>query len=225
MSADELTRRAMLGRASTGLFVAGFSQAPAPGAEETPRAAVQAGRVVNAAALGVDATGRGDAAPALQRAIDELAPTGGVLYLPAGRYRIDRTLVWQNRENARAPGISIQGDGMHSTILRSGVRSGPVLRIRGVRETAPVNTSFFWGGGLRDLTIEGDNGGPEQHGLEVLGWYYGEISNCHFVGLGGDGIRALVDLGGQRQSRLHLVELSSSAASGSSGSGDGDFAT
>jgi hypothetical protein len=176
----------------TGVLAAGLGQAWAGGS--AAQRAPLVGRVVDAASLGADPTGREDAAPALQRAIDQLAPTGGTLYLPAGRYRIGRTLVWQNPANARAPGISIQGDGMHSTVLRSAIRSGPLLRVRGVPTAGPVDTTFFWGGGLRDLTVEGDNAGPEQHGLEVLGWYYGEIENCNFVGLGGDGIRAAVDL-------------------------------
>ncbi len=28
----------------------------------------------------------------------------------------------------------------------------------------------------------------------MLGWYYGEIANCNFIRLGGDGIRSVVDL-------------------------------
>jgi Pectate lyase superfamily protein len=183
----------MLGRTGATLFLAGAAEAAAAAQTQTG-GAPQGQRVLDVRALGADPSGAQDSAPALQRAIDEIAPTGGIIYIPSGRYRIGRTLLWQNRENARAPGISIQGDGMHSTVLLSAISSGPVLRVRGVRSTGPVNTSFFWGGGIRDLTIQGDNGGAEQHGLEVLGWYYGEIRNCHFVGLGGDGIRAVVDL-------------------------------
>lgn len=192
MSTERLTRRALLGRASTGVLAIGF--APVLASEAAAQQAPTIGRVIDIRSLGVDANGREDVAPQLQQAIDELAPTGGTIYLPAGRYRIGRTLVWENPRNARAPGIAIRGDGMHSTVLRSAVRDGPLLRVRGVPTRGPVNTTFFWGGGLRDLTIEGNNDGPEQHGLEVLGWYYGEIANCNFVRLGGDGIRAVTDL-------------------------------
>jgi hypothetical protein len=66
--------------------------------------------------------------------------------------------------------------------------------VRGVKSSGHVDTSFVWGGGIRDLTLQGNYGGADQHGVEVLGWYHGEINNCHFVGLGGDGIRAVTDL-------------------------------
>ena len=188
---DIVTRRGMLGHFGAGALLAGMSAQEAMASQAMPEP--DARRVYNVADAGADRTGASNSSTAFQRAIDELASTGGVIYAPAGQYRIDRTLVWANRENARAPGILFQGDGMHATALISTIASGPVLRVRGVRASGPVDTSFFWGGGLRDLTVRGDYGGPEQHGLEVLGWYYGEIRNCHFVALGGDGIRALVD--------------------------------
>jgi hypothetical protein len=192
LSVQRLSRRTMLGRLGTGVLAAGASQVLPRTVAAQGRPPV--GRIVDVQSLGADSSGREDSAPALQRAIDEVAPTGGIIYLPAGRYRIARTLVWHNRGTGRAPGITFQGDGMHSTVLLSAIGSGPVLRVRGTPSSAPAGTTFFWGGGLRDLTIEGGNGGPEQHGLDVLGWYYGEIENCNFVRLGGDGIRATVDL-------------------------------
>jgi hypothetical protein len=79
-------------------------------------------------------------------------------------------------------------------VLQSEIASGPLLRVRGVRTTPPVATTFFWGGGIRDLTLRGNGGGADQHGVEVLGWYHGEINNCQFTGFGGDGIRAATDL-------------------------------
>lgn len=192
MVTDWFTRRAMLGQMGTGALLTGAGAVG--GAQGQAAADTAARRVVNVVDAGGDRTGRTDSSTAFQRAIEMLAPTGGVLYIPAGEYRIERTLLWQNGENKRAPGILFQGDGQHSTVLSSRIQSGPLLRVRGVRNTAPVDTSFFWGGGIRDLTIRGTGEGSSQHGLEILGWYYGEIQNCHFVGLGGDGIRALTDL-------------------------------
>lgn len=190
---DPFTRRAMLRQVGAGMLIGGATALPGEAvAQSAAQPAVP--RTVNVAELGADKTGQHDASPAFQRAIDELAATGGVLYIPAGTYRIDTTLLWRNGENRRAPGILFRGDGMHSTVLQSGIRSGPILRVRGVRETGPVDTSFFWGGGLRDLTLRGTGTDAGQHGLEILGWYYGEIQNCHFVAFGGDGIRALTDL-------------------------------
>jgi len=191
MVADWFTRRAMLGQMGTGALLSGAGAVG--GAQGQAAAETAARRVVNVVEAGGDRTGRTDSSTAFQRAIEMLAPTGGVLYVPAGEYRIERTLLWQNGENRRAPGILFQGDGPHSTVLSSRIQAGPLLRVRGVRNTAPVDTSFFWGGGIRDLTIRGTGEGAGQHGLEVLGWYYGEIQNCHFVALGGDGIRAVTD--------------------------------
>jgi len=187
------TRRTMLGNFGSGLLAGGVGMAApaAASAEETGVAGAR--RVVNVVERGADRTGQADSSPAFQQAIDAIAPTGGIVYIPAGQYRLDRTLTWLNRGDARAPGIMFQGDGAYSTVLITTIRSGPLLRVRGVRLTGPVATTFFWGGGLHDLTIRGDNK-EGQHGLEVLGWYYGDIQNCHFVGLGGDGIRAITDL-------------------------------
>ena len=190
---DPFTRRMLLRHAGAGMLLSGAGAASAQDlSPQSPNPA--AGRVLNVVDAGADRTGQSDASAVFQRAIDALAPTGGTLYIPAGEYRIDRTLVWQNRDNRRAPGILFRGDGQHSTVLVSQIRAGPLLRARGVRTTGPVDTSFFWGGGIRDLSLRGTNAGPDQHGLEVLGWYSGEIQNCHFVGFGGDGIRALTDL-------------------------------
>ena len=195
MTTDPYTRRAMLRQAGAGMLFSGAAAVGMAGRAEAQQAApVPVGRVANVATMGADPSGRADASGAFQRAIDELAPTGGTLYIPAGTYRIARTLVWQNGENRRAPGILFKGDGIHSTILLSDISAGPLLRVRGVRTSGPVATTFFWGGGIRDLTFRGNYGGADQHGLEVLGWYHGQIENCYFTALGGDGIRAVTDL-------------------------------
>jgi len=196
---DGYTRRALLGRAGSGLIIAGAVETGAAAQsmaadQSTVRASAPGPRLLNVVALGADPTGQRDSAPALQQAIDEIARTGGTVYIPAGRYRIGRTLLWQNPNNARAPGITLQGDGMHSTVLVSAMEAGPIFKVRGVPAVGPINTTFFWGGGIRDLSFHGDGGRGDQHGLEILGWYYGEIQNCQFLGFGGDGIRALVDL-------------------------------
>ena len=195
MTTDAFTRRAMLRQAGAGMFFSGAAAAGMAGAAKAQEAApAPVGRVANVATMGADASGRSDASAAFQRAIDLLAPTGGTLYIPAGTYKIGQTLVWRNQENRRAPGILFKGDGTHSTVLLSEIASGPLLRVRGVRTTGPVATTFFWGGGIRDLTLRGNYGGADQHGLEVLGWYHGEISNCLITAFGGDGIRVVTDL-------------------------------
>ena len=190
----DVTRRGVLGTIGTGLVLStSASTAQTPGSGVAPQ---MAGRLLNVVQLGADPSGGSDSSAAFQQAIDEVAPTGGTIYVPAGRYVIGRTLTWQNPRNARAPGILFQGDGPHSTVLVAQARSGPLLRVRGVPSRGPISTTFFWGGGIKNLTIEGGGGGGAgQHGLDVLGWYYGEIDNCHFVRLGGHGIQCSVDLG------------------------------
>ncbi|HTU12677.1 MAG TPA: glycosyl hydrolase family 28-related protein [Allosphingosinicella sp.] len=192
MTMQPFSRRALLGQLGAGAVATGGATA-AFAQQAAPAAAPIAGRIFNVVEAGADPTGRRDSSGAFQRGIAELAPNGGTIYIPSGRYRIERTLVWENRQNARAPGLTFRGDAPHSTVLVHAA-AGPLLRVRGVRATPPVNTSFFWGGGIFDLSIQGNFERPDQHGIEVLGWYYGEIHNCHFTGLGGDGIRAVVDL-------------------------------
>ncbi len=151
-------------------------------------------RTINVVDLGADPSGSVDAAPFFQDAIDRLSTTGGVIYIPAGTYRISKTLEWANPKNARMPGIVFQGDSTYSSILHSTVRSGPLLRVRGVPIRGPVSTTFFWGGGIRDLTLQGDTDGTDHDGLEVLGWWYGEIVNCRITGFPRHGIRTVTDL-------------------------------
>lgn len=151
-------------------------------------------RLLNVIALGADPTGRTDASAIFQLAIDALAGTGGIVYIPAGTYSIAKTLAWINPANRRAPGISFQGDSPYSSILRSAIQSGPLLRVRGAPLKGPVSTTFFWGGGIRDLGFEGQHGGPAHDCLEVLGWWHGEIEHCVIRGFSRHGIRAVTDL-------------------------------
>jgi hypothetical protein len=156
-------------------------------------AAKAAANVISVLDTGADPSGTADSSPAFQKAIDALTPNGGTVFIPPGNYHLSHMLEWYNPVNRRQSGILFQGHGVHSTVLTSRIRSGPVLRVRGVPTKPPVDTSFFWGGGIRDLTVQGSGTGQAQHGLEILGWYYGEIVNCRFVNLSGDGIRALID--------------------------------
>lgn len=192
MTTRPFSRRSLLGGGvGTGVLLAGGASAAQSAGGAGP---VAAGRLFNVVEAGADPAGQRDASEAFQRGIDRLAPTGGTIYVPAGRYRIERTLSWENRRSERAPGLTFAGDGPHSTILLHAAGAAPLLRVRGVRSTPPVDTNFFWGGGVADLSIQGVSATDGQHGIETLGWHYGEIRNCHFLALGGDGIRAAVDL-------------------------------
>ncbi|MBQ0941883.1 hypothetical protein KAK07_00905 [Ideonella sp. 4Y16] len=156
--------------------------------------AASAVRSVDVTDLGADRSGQRDASAAFQQAIDQLAEGGGVLRIPAGTYRLERSLSWTLPGTGRTSGISFQGEGMHSTVLRYVGRSGPLLRVRGLPAQGPVSTTFFWGGGLRALTLDGSGAGPECDALELMGWWYGEIEQCRVMGFGRHGIRAVSDL-------------------------------
>lgn len=152
-------------------------------------------RQVNAVDAGADPTGKADSAAAIQSAIDTLAATGGALYFPAGDYRVSRTLKVQNPVNDRSSGILFIGDGMHSTRLRSTVSEGPLLQIRGVPAVGPVNTTFFWGGGIQQMTLDGSAAAKSGHdAIEVMGWWYGELSQLRIHNFSRHGIRATTDL-------------------------------
>lgn len=145
-------------------------------------------------ALGADPTGHKDSSAAFQSAIDQLRDSGGILYVPTGIYTVEKTVEWINTRNVRMPGIVIQGDGPYSSLIRSTVQSGPLLRIRGVAQKGPVITTFFWGGGIRDISFDGKGGGSVHDCLEVMGWWYGELFNCQISNFSRHGIRAMTDL-------------------------------
>lgn len=152
-------------------------------------------RTLDMVDLGADPTGQADATEIIQAAINKLAPTGGTLYFPAGTYLITKTLTWVNPRNARQSGLLFLGDGMHTTILRSRVTDGPLLRARGAPWTGPVSTTFFWGGGVKQLTLDGSDGAQSNHdGIEVLGWWYGELNLVRIRNFSRHGIRAVTDL-------------------------------
>lgn len=173
----------------TGCVAAGVWLSGASGA------VISTARLVNVVELGADPSGKADSAPAIQAAIDRITATGGTVYLPAGNYRIGKTLEWINPAKDRSSGILFLGDGMHSTVLRSAVQSGPLLRVRGVPLQGPVSTTFFWGGGIQQLTLDGSAGAKEGHdGIEVMGWWYGELSQLRIRNFSRHGIRAVTDL-------------------------------
>lgn len=115
--------------------------------------------VLNVQELGADPTGKVDATSIFQAAINQLAGKSGSIYIPAGTYRISRTLECENPVNARASGLLFYGDGEEASVLKSFVQTGPLLRVRGVPRKGPVSTTFFWGGGIRGLRFDGSFGG------------------------------------------------------------------
>ncbi|MDO8330195.1 MAG: glycosyl hydrolase family 28-related protein [Fluviicoccus sp.] len=188
MNRRDILKSSLAGTAGLAASMAGGSAAAMPELGRYGK------RLVNVIDLGAVPDGVTDSAQAFQKAIDALTSTGGIVYIPAGNYVIGSTLIWANPVNRRVSGILFQGDGQHTSTLNSRVKSGPLLRVRGVPRVGPVSTTFFWGGGIHDLGLRGSGGGADHDAVEILGWWNGSIENCLISGFSRHGIRAITDL-------------------------------
>lgn len=184
-----LRRSALRLVARAGLASAGGFVLPSAGA-------VPAGVSVNVVAdFGADPTGTVDSSGSFQLAFDYLLRGGGTLNVPQGVFRIDRTVSLMNSSPLRRSGITVRGVGRYSSIIRSFVGDGPVFDIRGVPSTSVNSTTFFWGGGFHGLGFEAAGAAARGgRGLDVLGWWFGELLDCRFSGYGSDCLRVLSDL-------------------------------
>jgi len=122
-----------------------------------PTLVVTAGRTIVASAVvtdpvyGADATGANNAAPAIQKALDAVAGVnGGVVFLPAGRYRLESGLrvgygttlqgEWREPESA---------DAFAGTVLLACTGSGredgpPLIEVPPHRETGVIGVTVYY---------------------------------------------------------------------------------
>jgi len=99
-------------RDAQGRFLHDFSFAGYKNGEATPGAPADAKLFDVVAGYGGDATGITNAGPAIQAALDAAgAAGGGVVLLPAGRYRVDGVL------SVKKPGVVVRGAGPGKTEL------------------------------------------------------------------------------------------------------------
>jgi hypothetical protein len=124
--------------------------------------------------FGAVGDGRADDTAALQRALSSLVATGSTaLFLPAGRYRITRTLVLPRMGARQAQGLNIQGDDPARTVIVwDGPRDGRMFEYGG------------WYSKLGRITFDGAGkaGIALAHGTEFV--TANEIADCVFQDVG-----------------------------------------
>ena len=109
------TRRSLLAGAAAGLVTAAGAVAAGPAAAASASASTATPDWLNVVAgYGADPTGTTDSTAAFQNAIDALpAQQGGVVYVPAGTYKISSAALQP------VSGLRLTGDGNLSTIISS----------------------------------------------------------------------------------------------------------
>jgi hypothetical protein len=115
-----------------------------------------------------DPTGQKDSTAAIQAAINLAAAqqlpngtlTGGVVYLPTGQYLVSSILT----AKAVAP-IYIVGDGTQATQINYTGSSACIRMYNSYKPSGGNDSIEVWGGGVRDLTIDGTNAGAGASGL------------------------------------------------------------
>jgi hypothetical protein len=102
--------------------------------------------VLNAAySGGADPTGAADCASAIQAAVNAMPASGGVIYFPAGTYKVASTVTISK------PGVYLAGAGMLATVINY-TGSGDCIRMYATTLTTPGGV---YGGGIKGLMIDG----------------------------------------------------------------------
>jgi hypothetical protein len=152
------------------------------------------GAVANVLAFGADPTGAADSTAAFNAAYNSLPITGtpgigGVVYAPAGTYKISGTL----QLNAVAP-VYLKGDGPQATTLAF-TAFGPSDAVSMFNNYHPggggSSSILVWGGGVSDLTIDGTNATPGSVGLHMGDMKYAHLERVNiqnFTGTGAIGL-------------------------------------
>lgn len=135
---------------------------------------------INVVSQGADPTGATDSAPAIQAAIKALPATGGVVYLPAGTYKVASTVTCTT-----VPTYFV-GDGVWATTL-SFTGTGDCVRIY---DPTTYGTRTRYAGGFCGITIDGTHAGAGSTGLHVgdLLQYELDVTVQSFTGTGSIGV-------------------------------------
>lgn len=133
---------------------------------------------------GADPTGVNDSTAAIQAAIGGLPATGGIVYIPAGAYRVNSTITVTLANNAT---VMIRGDGYQATFLNFH-GTGDCIRMRDPSTYAGNNIA--WRSGVTGLTIDGTSAAAGSTGLHVgdIGMLKLDLMVQNFTGTGAIGI-------------------------------------
>lgn len=131
-----------------------------------------------------------DDTAAIQAALDFARETPCVLFFPAQRYLVHRTLTISNPGDTRASAPTLRGRGSEFTSIEFRGASGPLFSVTGVKRAGQF---------LHDLSFEkfrliGKGRDTSEHAIEMMGCYAPAIRNVSITGFGGDGIRVIGDL-------------------------------
>jgi hypothetical protein len=134
----------------------------------------------NVVTYGADPTGTSDSTAAIVLAIAAVATLGGVVYFPAGVYRVNSTITCSQ------PGVIFMGAGKSATIIKY-YGSGDCIRIYSTTLTSP---NGVYGGGVKQLMIDGTNASAGACGLHLGDIFRPELDVAirDFQGTGSKGL-------------------------------------
>jgi Pectate lyase superfamily protein len=135
---------------------------------------------INVVSYGADPTGAADSTAAIQTAINALPATGGVLYLPAGTYKVSGTVT------CTTVPVYFLGDGCWATTLEF-AGTGDCVRIY---DPVTYSSRTRFSGGFCGITIDGTSAGAGSTGLHVgdLLQYELDMTVQNFSGAGSIGV-------------------------------------
>ena len=178
------TRRSLLAMGATGLLAGGATVAITDATSKTQADAATTATTpawVNVTSYGADPTGASDSAGAFNDAVTAVANAGGgVVYIPAGGYKIESTVT------CTAVPVYFVGDGAWATIV-SFYGTGDCFRIY---DDSTYGTRTKFAGGFIGITIDGTHSQGASTGLHVgdLLQYEVDLTVQNFYGTGCIGV-------------------------------------
>ena len=131
-----------------------------------------------------------DDTAAIQAALDFARETPCVLFFPAQRYLVHRTLTISNPGDTRASAPTLRGRGSEFTSIEFRGANGPLFSVTGVKKAG----QFLHDLSFEKLRLIGKGRDTDEHAIELMGCYAPAIRNVSITGFGGDGIRVIGDL-------------------------------